>query len=77
MKYRFARAAERAPSWVSMFLRGERPFPIKRIDDVAKFFQYTAERLIAPLTDEELKRSTEALKQFRRRAPATRSAKRG
>jgi len=77
MKHRFAKAADRTPSWVPMFLRGERPFPIDRMDDVAKFFQYTPERLIAPLTDEELKRSTEALRQFRRRAPATRSAKRG
>jgi transcriptional regulator with XRE-family HTH domain len=65
-KQAFAKAAARAPSWVAMFLRGERPFPFERIDEVARFFQYTPETLVAPLTDEEVKRSSEALKEFRR-----------
>jgi hypothetical protein len=70
MKNRFAAAAQRTPSWVPMFLRGDRPFPFDRIDEVAKFFQHSPENLIAPLTDEEVKRSSEALKGFRRRASA-------
>lgn len=68
MKHRFAQAAKRTASWVPMFLRGERPFPFDRIDEVAAFFQHTPEALIVSLTDEEVKRSSELLKQFRRRS---------
>jgi hypothetical protein len=71
-KQGFAKAADRTPSWVPMFLRGERPFPFERIDEVAAFFQHTPEALIAALTDEEVARSSDLLKQFRRR-PARRT----
>lgn len=67
-KQGFAKAAGRTPSWVPMFLHGKRPFPFERIDEVAKFFQHTTEALIAPLTEEEVTRSDEALKQLRRRS---------
>jgi len=75
-KQGFARAAKRTPSWVPMFLRGIRPFPFARIDEVAIFFQYTPEQFIAPLTDEEVKRSDDALKRFRRRRRDSRGPKR-
>ena len=75
-KQGFAKAADRTPSWVPMFLRGDRPFPFERIDEVATFFQHTPEQFIAPLTDEEVKRSDEALKQFRRRRSDPRALKR-
>jgi hypothetical protein len=67
-KQGFAQAADRTPSWVPMFLRGKRPFPFERIDEVATFFQHTAEGFIAQLTNEEVKRSDEAFKQLRRRS---------
>lgn len=66
-KQGFAKAADRTPSWVPMFLRGDRPFPFERIDEVAAFFQHTPEALIAPLTDDEVQRSVELLKRVRRR----------
>jgi hypothetical protein len=65
-KQGFAKAAKRSPSWVPMFLRGERPFPFERIDEVALFFQHTPEAFIAPLTDDEVTRSDGAFKQLRR-----------
>lgn len=74
-KQGFAKAADRTPSWVPMFLRGERPFPFDRIDEVATFFQHTPEAFIAPLTDAEKKRSDEALKKLRHRS-APRALKR-
>jgi hypothetical protein len=75
-KQGFAKAAARTPSWVPMFLRGKRPFPFDRIDEVASFFQHSPEALIAQLTDDEVKRSDEALKQLRRRRPEPRAMKR-
>src|ERR1043166_952697 len=75
-KQGFAKAADRTPSWVPMFLRGDRPFPFERIDEAERFFQHTPEQFIAPLTDEEVKRSDEALKQFRRRRSDPRALKR-
>lgn len=66
-KQGFAKAADRAASWVAMFLRGERPFPFERMDEIAVFFQRTPDALIAPLTELEKKRSDDALKQLRRR----------
>jgi len=76
MKNRFAKAADRTASWVPMFLRGERPFPFERIDEVASFFQHTPEMLVAPLSDEEVKRSSDALKKFRKRVEAPIAEKR-
>ncbi len=63
---KFGEVVGRGPAWVSMFLRGERPFPFDRIDDVAKFFHNSVDMMLAPLTAEELKRSSESLKSFRR-----------
>lgn len=63
-KQGFARAAARTPAWVPMFLRGDRPFPFERIDEIAAFFQHTSLTFIAPLTDEEAHRSAVALKQL-------------
>ncbi len=65
LKHRFAKAAGRSASWVSMFMRGARPFPFEKIDEVAAFFQHTPEKLVAALSDEDVKRSTEALKKYR------------
>ena len=69
----FAVAADRKPSWVSMFLRGTRPFPFERIDEVAEFFQSTPVKFVAPLTKGEIERASEALKIIQKgelRAPA-------
>lgn len=75
-KQGFAKAAGRTPSWVPMFLHGKRPFPFARIDEVAAFFQHTPEAFIAQLTNEEVKRSDDALKLLRRRRLDPRALKR-
>lgn len=60
-KLRFAKEAGRKAPWVTMFLNGERPFPFDRIDEIARFLHLTAETLIAPLSAEEVRRSSELL----------------
>lgn len=62
---KFATVVGRKPSWVSMFLRGDRPFPLDSIDDVAKFYHCSVEALLAPLDPQEVKRSNELLRSFR------------
>ena len=67
---KLAHAARRGPSWASMFLRGDRGFPMESLADVAALLDRTIEQMFAPLSHEEANRSAELQRSFRKKKHA-------
>ena len=47
LRKRFGEAAGRGSAWATAYLKGDRKFPLDRLDQVAKFFGTTSETLLA------------------------------
>lgn len=51
VKRRFGEVAGRGPAWVTAYLKGDRRFPLDRLDQVAAFFGITPEALLQGINE--------------------------